>query len=89
MTARFVTFNTSYGYGLYLSKPGIDATTNPDPANFLLHCNVKEEQVLTAGYAGIGPSSSAFVGFPTGAAVAAVDMDEFFHGGIWQSVDAV
>ena len=65
MTERFVTYNNSYGYGLYLSKPGINATTNPDPANFLLHSNVKEEQVLTAGYAGIGPNSSAFIGFPT------------------------
>jgi hypothetical protein len=63
VTARFATLNSTWGYGLFLSKPGIDATTNPDPANFLLHSNVKEEQVLTAGYAAIPASGFATAGF--------------------------
>ena len=65
MTHRFVTYNAHYGYGLYLSKPGVDATNNPDPDNFLLHSNFKQEQVLTAGYAAIGGGGAVFVGFPT------------------------
>ena len=89
MTHRFVTYNNSYGYGLYLSKPGIDATTNPDPDNFLLHSNFKQEQVLTAGYVSDGTRRLGVCRVSDGATVAAVVLDEFFHGGVRQSGDAV
>lgn len=41
-------------YGLWLSKPGIDATTTVDPNNFLIAPGVKNEMVMLAGIAAHG-----------------------------------
>lgn len=53
-------------YGLWLSKPGVDATLTVDPANFLIAPGVKNDMVLMAGAASGGqtvffPETLSFV----------------------------
>lgn len=72
-------------YGIWLSRPGIDAAATVDPNNFLLCPGVKNEMVLTAGYAVGG--QTVFFPFPLSITPVVIFNATTSNGADWYPMD--